>query len=179
MLSKIKKKTFLNPLVFKTLLALIMAFFWLSGESHAKNGAEGAEEAALPTPSSTAQRLYSSVKSDLLQLRILLKNGRAQSAVGSGFLIGKSNLVVTNYHVVSQIVMKPETYTGEYIDTNGRKGSMELLAVDVLHDLAVVRINRNGSNVFKVPESPGELKQGQYLYSLGNPLDLGFAISEG
>jgi hypothetical protein len=53
------------------------------------------------------------------------------------------------------------------------------MAVDVLHDLAVVRVNRAGTGFFQVPEHPVRLTQGQYLYSLGNPLDLGFAISEG
>jgi S1-C subfamily serine protease len=135
--------------------------------------------AALPPPSSAAQQLYSSAKADLLQIRMLLKNGRSQSTVGSGFLVGESNLVLTNYHVVSQMALDPDVYTGEYIDTDGKSGPVELLAVDVLHDLAVVRVDRNGSGVFKVPEKPLNLRQGQYLYSLGNPLDLGFAISEG
>lgn len=138
-----------------------------------------AEETPLPAPSSSAQRLYASARTDILQLRVLLKNGRTQSTVGSGFLIGTGNLVVTNYHVVSRIALEPETYVGEYIDTNGKQGAVELLAVDVLHDLAVVRIDRRGSGFFNVPQTLPELKQGQYLYSLGNPLDLGFAISEG
>ncbi len=137
------------------------------------------DHAALPPPSSSAQKLYSAAKDDLLQIRMLLKNGRSQSSVGSGFLIGTSNLVVTNYHVVSQLALDPEVYTGEYIDTNGNSGPVELLAVDVLHDLAVVRINRNGTGFFTIPQQAARLTQGQYLYSLGNPLDLGFAISEG
>ena len=95
-------------------------------------------------PSSTAQSLYAAASKDLLQLRILLKNGRSQSSTGSGFLIGTGDLVVTNYHVVSRLALEPETYTGEYIDTTGRKGSIELIAVDVLRDLAVVRVDRHG-----------------------------------
>src|SRR4051812_3391321 len=134
---------------------------------------------ALPAPSSSAQKLYSAAKADLLQIRMLLKNGRSQSSVGSGFLIGTGNLVLTNYHVVSQMALDPDVYVGEYVDTDGNKGPVELLAVDVLHDLAVVRINRNGSGFFNIPEKLARLTQGQYLYSLGNPLDLGFAISEG
>lgn len=137
------------------------------------------DQAPLPAPSSTAQKLYSSVRSDLLQLRILIRNGRAQSSVGSGFLVGRSDLVITNYHVVSQLALEPETYAGEYVDTNGGRGAVSLLAVDVLHDLAVVRIARKGSGSFTVPDRSPVLRQGQYLYSLGNPLDLGFAISEG
>lgn len=137
------------------------------------------ENAALPPPSSAAQKVYSAAKADLLQIRMLLKNGRSQSTVGSGFMVGTSNLVLTNYHVVSQMAIDPDVYVAEYIDTDGKSGPVELLAVDVLHDLAVVRINRNGSGFFNIPEKLVKLTQGQYLYSLGNPLDLGFAISEG
>jgi len=162
------------------LASILLALGLLAYVNSAALEAEtGEEQVKLPAPSTTAQKLYSSARDDLLQLRILLKNGRAQSTVGSGFLIDTSNLVVTNYHVVSQLALEPETYVGEYVDTHGRRGAMELLAVDVLHDLAVVRINRSGTGFFKIPELLSELKQGQYLYSLGNPLDLGFAISEG
>jgi S1-C subfamily serine protease len=137
------------------------------------------DTAALPTPSSAAQQVYSNAKADLLQIRMLLKNGRSQSSVGSGFMVGTSNLVLTNYHVVSQVALDPDVYLGEYVDTDGKRGPIELLAVDVLHDLAVVRVNRAGTGFFQVPEHRVKLVQGQYLYSLGNPLDLGFAISEG
>ncbi len=141
--------------------------------------ADNADAAPLPPPSSAAQHLYGSAKNDILQVRSLLKSGRTQSSVGSGFLIGTSNLVVTNYHVVSQFALDPDTYVGEWVDTSGQRGNVELLAVDVLHDLAVLRVSRNGTGFFKIPEQLARLTQGQYLYSLGNPLDLGFAISEG
>jgi serine protease Do len=121
------------------------------------------EQAALPPPSSTAQSLYSAAKGDLLQIRMLLRNGRSQSSVGSGFLIGTSNLVLTNYHVVSQMALDPAIYAGEYIDTDGKTGPVTLLAVDVLHDLAVVRVDRNGTGYFRLPEKPQKLTQGQYL----------------
>lgn len=138
-----------------------------------------ADTAALPPPSSSAQKLYAAARGDILQVRSLLKSGRTQSSVGSGFLIGTSNLVLTNYHVVSQFALDPDTYVGEWVDTGGQRGNVELLAVDALHDLAVLRVSRNGTGFFKLPERLAPLTQGQYLYSLGNPLDLGFAISEG
>src|SRR5687768_13233384 len=62
----------------------------------------------LPAASSAAQKLYAAAQKDLLQLRVLLKNGRSQASVGSGFLIGTSNLVITNFHVVSQIALEPD-----------------------------------------------------------------------
>lgn len=158
---------------------LLASFNLFNSVAMAAPPAIKAADTTLPVPSSRAQTLYKSARNDLLQIRVLLKNGRTQSSVGSGFLIGTSNLVVTNYHVVSQIVMYPENYIGEFIDTNGGRGSVKLLAVDALHDLAVVSISRNGTGYFKVPDQLPTLTQGQYLYSLGNPLDLGFAISEG
>ena len=150
------------------------------GSAAAPGAAAATDEVTeLPPPSSAAQKVYSAAKADLLQIRMLLKNGRSQSSVGSGFMVGTSNLVLTNYHVVSQMALDPDVYVGEYIDTDGKSGPVELLAVDVLHDLAVVRINRKGTGFFNVPDKLVKLTQGQYLYSLGNPLDLGFAISEG
>ena len=65
-------------------------------------------------------------------MRTLLKSGRTQSSVGSGFMVGTTNLVLTNYHVVSQMALDPDVYTGEYVDTNGKSGPVELLAVDAL-----------------------------------------------
>jgi serine protease Do len=159
-------------------LALTLTLTWGCAAATAQQ-APAPDAVALPTPSSTAQKLYSAAKADLLQVRSLLKTGRTQSSVGSGFLVGTSNLVLTNYHVVSQFALDPDTYTGEWVDTAGQRGNIELLAVDVLHDLAVVRVNRYGTGYFKLGDKPAALTQGQYLYSLGNPLDLGFAISEG
>ena len=170
----IKRITLSHALAWLMLLCVLL---FTCASAHA--APRGGDEEKLPAPSSTAQRLYRAARNDLLQLRILLKNGRAQSAVGSGFLVGTGNLAVTNYHVVSQLALKPETYVGEYVDTRGARGAVALLAVDVQNDLAVVRIDRAGTGSLRIADNPPALTQGQYLYSLGNPLDLGFAISEG
>ena len=136
-------------------------------------------EPTISAPSSTAQRLYADARKDLLQIRVLVSNGRTQSSVGSGFLLGDTNLVVTNYHVIAQLAQESDTYSGEYLDTEGRRGSVELVALDVLRDLAIVRVDRHGSGAFTLLEAQAQLAQGEYLYALGNPLDLGFTISEG
>jgi len=161
--------------------AVCLSFLLHSAQAQEKTDEDSASNSNRQA-SSAAQKLYSAAKNDLLQIRVLVKNGRTQSSVGSGFMVGQSDLVVTNYHVVSQIALEPEVYVGEFVDTNDQRGTVELLAVDVLHDLAVVRISRRGTGFFQIPEDSAQLpklNQGQYLYSLGNPLDLGFAISEG
>jgi len=161
------------------LLAGLLAGLACVGPAAAASATPADAAAPLPAPSSAAQKLYAAARNDILQVRVLLKSGRTQASVGSGFLVDESDLVLTNYHVVSQFALDPDTYVGEWVDTAGQRGKVELLAVDVLHDLAVVRVNRVGTGFFKVPERLAALSQGQYLYSMGNPLDLGFAISEG
>jgi len=138
----------------------------------------------LPKPSSTAQALFEKAEKDLLKLRVLTKNGHSQSSVGSAFLIGTSHLAVTNFHVVSQIALEPETYFGEFKNTKGESGEVTVLAVDVLHDLAIVRVSQQGTGFYQIPlddkaQPLPKLHQGENLYSLGNPLDLGFSITEG
>ena len=47
--------------------------------------------------------------------------------------------------------------SGSAAATAGQRGNIELLAVDVLHDLAVVRVNRYGTGFFKIaPSTPGD-----------------------
>lgn len=164
---------------------LLMA---LSSYGQAQLRSDAATSVATTTPpSSTAQQLFSAAKSDLLQLRVLTKSSGSQNSIGSAFLIGEGHFAITNYHVIAQIALEPATYKGEFRATDGESGEFELMAVDVLHDLAVVRVSRKGTGFFQLPIAPHDteqpplahLRQGQPLYSLGNPLDLGFTISEG
>ena len=45
-------------------------------------------------------------------------------------------LALTNYHVVSQFALDPKTYRLEYLAPDGARGPLQLLAIDVAHDLA-------------------------------------------
>ena len=108
------------------------------------------------------------------KIRVLVKT--AYPVIGRfRFFVDDTDLVVTNYHVVSQIALEPDIYTGEFVDTNDQRGTVELLAVDVCMIWQVVRVSRKGKGFFKIPSNANQLaplSQGQYLYSLGNPLDL-------
>jgi hypothetical protein len=61
------------------------------------------------------------------------------------------------------------------------RGSLTLVAVDVADDLAVVRLDHPGPAMFEFDERAldGSIAKGEELYSLGNPLDIGFSIVEG
>jgi serine protease Do len=165
--------------------------FCMLGLSHAQPAenppAESAKTAqpALPDPSPSARDLFSRYKDRLLQVRVLLNSANEQSSLGSGFVVrddgAKGAWVLTNYHVISSLAIEPEKYRIELRGTNGRSVKAKLVALDVIHDLAVLQTEANQDalpwNVFTLREAP--LIQGSKIFSLGNPLELGFLISEG
>jgi hypothetical protein len=139
-----------------------------------------------PAVSASGQRIYDETRGKLLQVRTLLKEQDSQASVGSGFVVSADGLVITNYHVVSQFALRPERYRLSYTMAEGRTGALELLAIDVIHDLALVRLlpPDKGDAVpalqaltFRAPAQ--SLARGERIFSLGNPLDVGFAVVEG
>lgn len=155
------------------------------GNTSASASADKQIQQALIEPSASARDLFSRNKERLLQVRVLLASASEQSALGSGFVVRddaeQGAWVVTNYHVVSAMAIDPQKYRVELRGTNGRNVKAQLVAVDVIHDLAVLRTeptpNAARWNVFALRDTP--LAQGTKIFSLGNPLELGFLISEG
>lgn len=143
----------------------------------------------LPPPSASARDLFSRYKDRLVQVRVLLNSANEQSSLGSGFLVRddgvKGAWVLTNYHVISSLAIDPQKYRIELRGTNDVRVKAKLVALDVRHDLAVLHIAASSEsvkgalpwNTFSLRDAP--LPQGNKIFSLGNPLELGFLISEG
>lgn len=152
------------------------------GPARAPAPASAATEPAAPL-SRDARRVYEGSRAKLVQIRTLLRNTNTQSSVGSGFFVQGPGLIVTNFHVASQLALDPERHRGVYVPVDGKEGEVELLAFDVQHDLAVLRVKDAAAVAdqptleFRPRAEP--LAQGERLYSLGNPLDIGFAVMEG
>lgn len=132
--------------------------------------------------SNTADGVYAKARPKLLQIRTVLTTAGRQSSIGSGFLVSADGLALTNYHVVSQFAQEPTTYRMEYAAPDGAKGNLKLLAIDVTNDLAVVQLEdvaKRDYFQFYPAAVEGNIPKGERLYSMGNPLDLGFTIVEG
>ncbi|HEX7402585.1 MAG TPA: serine protease, partial [Usitatibacter sp.] len=124
--------------------------------------------------SNAAERVYDLAKPRILQIRTLLQAAGRQSTLGSGFLVSADGLAITNYHVVSQYALDPKTYRLEYLAPDGAKGTLQLLAFDVPHDLAVVKMEHTGLPFFEFDPRAidNRLPKGERIYAMGNPLDL-------
>lgn len=146
----------------------------------AANGAPEGE--AAPPPSLSARKVYEQARSQLVQIRTVLKGRASQTSVGSGFFVSDQGHVLTNFHVVSQAALKPERHDLVYVTADGREAPVTILQIDVLHDLALLKAGDAEGRRFDAlafrPETQA-LAQGERIYSLGNPLDVGFAVMEG
>jgi serine protease Do len=159
---------------------LAAALFW-AGCALAQPKAAPPEAKPPQSLSTAAERVYEISKPRILQIRTLLQSAGRQSSLGSGFLVTADGLAITNYHVVSRFALDPRTYRLEYLAPDGAKGPLKLLAIDVAHDLAVVKLERAGLPFFEFDPRAltGRLPKGERIYAMGNPLDLGFTIIEG
>jgi hypothetical protein len=128
-----------------------------------------------------AERVSAGARPRLLQVRTLVAATGQQSSFGSGFLVNADGFAVTNYHVVSQYGLDPSSYRLEYTAADGTRGALQLLAIDVVNDLAVVRADGRGWPFLQFDDRAlkGGLPNGERLYALGHPHDLGLTIVEG
>jgi len=173
---------------------LALALCWLPVAA----GAQGSDYSAL----------FESLKPALFTVEIVDRSSGNKNAQGSAFRVGADGSLATNYHVVSEHVLDPERYALRYRAAGGRSGELEVLAVDVLHDLAVVRAAAGDPSADGVPsgEQPGDPPaagqpppdempadeagpvfelasempaDGQTILALGNPYDIGISLVPG
>ena len=142
-----------------------------------------AASAVAPPVSLSARKVYEQARPALVQIRTVLKGQASQTSVGSGFFVTAAGHIVTNFHVVSEAALKPERHDLVYVTADGREAPLKILQIDVLHDLALLRAgDADGKRAFDALAFRREsdtLSQGERIYSLGNPLDVGFAVTQG
>lgn len=98
------------------------------------------------------EQLYSDYRGSLYQIRLIEKSSNSKAGLGSGFQISADGLIATNYHVVAQAVSDLDKYTLEYLSTDGTKGVLTLLDIDVVNDLALLRQDKPGKEYLQLAE---------------------------
>lgn len=139
--------------------------------------AVGAQLPAQEPASSATPAIFRRYSDHVNKIQVTENASGAKAELGSGFFVSSDGLVVTNYHVISKLVVNPDRYHAELFDTRGTTRSVTIEAIDVVHDLAVLRTEPRGDGFFTL--APVTTEQGARLYSLGHPHDLGLSIVEG
>ncbi|TMJ24635.1 MAG: Do family serine endopeptidase [Alphaproteobacteria bacterium] len=94
-------------------------------------------------------------------------------AVGTGFIVDPSGIIVTNYHVAG----KADSITVTLQD--GRKLPAKLLGGDEKTDLAVLKVKSDKALPYVEFEDGSKVKVGQPVMAVGNPFGLGGTVTTG
>lgn len=132
---------------------------------------------AQTTGSATTADIFRQHAQRVVKIEVVEAGSAAKASIGSGLFVTAQGHVITNYHVVSELIHAPERYGANLIDVGGTRHKVKVVAVDVVHDLAVLSSGLTPPAHFTLEGV--RLSQGQRLYSLGHPRDLGLSIVEG
>lgn len=133
--------------------------------------------AVQPAVSEGAREILARVLPAVIQIKGFFGTNTAQAFHGTGFAVAPGGMFMTNYHVVAQKIQYPDKYRLEYRTPDGKSGELDVLSIDVRHDLAVVRTAGFAPQPLRIePKVP---VKGERAYSIGFPLDVGLTITEG
>ncbi|MBR5932617.1 MAG: serine protease [Treponema sp.] len=108
--------------------------------------------------------------------------GFANRVIGSGFFIDERGYIITNHHVISEVVdPKYEGYGKVYIKLAGNEDDripVKVVGWDSIHDLALLKTEIKPPYVFPLGSS-SDLKPGDRIFAIGSPLGLESTITSG
>lgn len=169
-----------DPVLWRILRAtLLLASALVMGSAHAleDTAPAAADPPAARTLSANARDVLALVRPSVIQIKGFFGANTAQAFHGTGFAVAEGGVFMTNYHVVAEQVQYPDKYRLEYHTPEGKTGKITVLAIDVLHDLAVVRAT--GLSPPPLQLQPIVPTKGERAFSIGFPLDVGLTITEG
>lgn len=132
---------------------------------------------AKPLLAEDTEQVFADWKDRVVQIQLVDLAAGSKAGIGSGFFVGRNDWVVSNYHVIAGLVNEPGTYTARYVADDGTEGTLELLAVDVVHDLALLKTD--GLMRLPLGVTAALPPKGTRLWSMGYPFDIGLTIVEG
>ena len=108
--------------------------------------------------------------------------GYADRVIGSGFFIDERGYLITNHHVIADVVdPKYEGYGKVYIKLAGDEENRipaKIIGWDKTHDLALLKTEVKPPYVFSLGSS-SDLKSGDRVYAIGSPLGLESTLTSG
>ncbi|WP_374348838.1 serine protease [Chitinimonas sp.] len=123
------------------------------------------------------EEVFERFKDRVVQVRVINLSAGSRIGYGSGFAVEGGKRLVTNYHVISRLVLAPKQHRIELRLVSGKTMGASLQAFDAIHDLAVLVPEQPLSSGFSLAANLPA--QGLRVYSFGVPNDLDFTIVEG
>lgn len=98
---------------------------------------------------------------------------RKAVSLGSGFIVDKSGLIVTNYHVIS------DAHDIQIKFSDGASAKATVVGTDPKTDLAVLKVDVEKDLEHVKLGNSDEARVGEWVLAIGNPFGLGGSVSVG
>jgi len=120
----------------------------------------------------TIAPLVKEVKNSVVAIKNIKNQNINNSISGSGFIIDKEGIVVTNYHVIK------DAHKIEVI-LNSISYKAKLIGYDDKFDIALLKINSNKEFEFVKFADSSKIEIGDFIVAVGNPYGLGGTVTSG
>ncbi|MCP5345538.1 MAG: trypsin-like peptidase domain-containing protein [Gammaproteobacteria bacterium] len=105
--------------------------------------------------------------------QVRFRFGEQDSSLGSGVIVNAEGFVLTNFHVVSELMFETVVTLAD-----GRSTPATLVAFDETNDLAILHINMD--DLTPIPRgNDRELEVGDVVFAIGYPRNIGQSVSQG
>jgi len=119
-----------------------------------------------------------------VDLGIKVQNGMGYAArvIGSGFFIDSRGYIVTNHHVIEELVNPKSSGYGKVFikmaENSDERIPARVVGYDSVHDLALLKTEAKVPYVFNLG-SKSQLNVGSVIYAIGSPLGLERTLTSG
>lgn len=118
------------------------------------------------------------LRPSLIDINLNLSRVDSLSARGSGFLAGRQDWIITNFHVVDRKLHRYSDHRLLVLGSKGQRFNAKIIAVDVAADLAVLQSDYPLPGAFLTPHTE-PLEKGEKLYAYGKSEGDEFRVSAG
>jgi S1-C subfamily serine protease len=162
--------------IFPVLLVMLVTASISCGLSYSEDiSSESSQSLMLPSIADVVTSVTPSVVTiDTETTYQFFRGTYSQEGAGSGWIIDESGIIVTNNHVVEgadSIIITLYDGTTFFVDPNA-------IVSDPASDLAVILIDAENLPAATIGDS-SELRVGDWVIAIGNPLGLGISAKEG
>jgi S1-C subfamily serine protease len=173
------------------LLLVVASVFGLIGGQSGNGGAVSGAFASLKTNGLSPQQIYEKNVGGVVEIQSTFAGGYdyygqptgGQQGLGTGFVVSKDGLILTNAHVVSESGQAASDVKVVFKggDAQGTPIQGAIVGIDESTDVALIRIDPSQSPSLK-PVALGDSSKvsvGEQVVAIGNPLGLDFSLSSG
>ena len=131
------------------------------------------------------ETLMKSVVTVILDKGIVVKNGVGgqDKSLGTGFFIDGNGYILTNHHVIADHVDPAyKGYTAVRVslrDNPDVEYSAKVVGWDKIYDVALLKLLGHKNENFMVPGISGNMKTGDKIFTIGNPLGIRYTVTSG